>query len=114
MTYGENTFPWYSYPAALGSNDGEYDLGWAPMVYVSWQDGDWIKARLAAAGGPVVATMESKVEFTMSDAGGVGYNVVGVLEGSDPELAPVLLCSRTSTRTSVPASTTPAPSPTSC
>ena len=93
MTYGENTYPWYSYPAALGSNDGEYDLAWAPMVYVSWQDGDWIKARLAAAGGPVMATMESKVEFTMSGAGGVGYNVVGVLEGSDPELAPVLLCS---------------------
>ena len=50
MTYGENTYPWYSYPEALGSNDGEYDDDWVPMVYVAWQDGDWIKEQLAAAG----------------------------------------------------------------
>ena len=93
MTYGENTYPWYSYPDALGANDGEYDLRWAPMVYVSWEDGDWIKAQLADAVGPVMATMESDVTFTMSDEGGTGDNVVGMLEGSDPDLAPVLLCS---------------------
>ena len=93
MTYGENTYPWYSYPEALGSNDGEYDDDWVPMVYVAWQDGDWIKAKLAAAGGSMMATMTSDVEITLAEDGGVGYNVVGVLEGSDPDLAPVLLAS---------------------
>jgi hypothetical protein len=95
MTYGEGTYPWYSYPDALGGNDGEYDDDWVPMVYVAWQDGDWLKEQLAAAapGEPVMATVDSKVTITLAEDGGVGYNVVGVLEGSDPSLAPVLLSS---------------------
>ncbi len=93
MTYGKHSDPWYSYPEALGANDGEYDLSWVPMVYVAWQDGDWIKAQLRSAKDPVTATMTSDVEFTMAENGGVGYNVVGVLPGSDPDLAPVLLAS---------------------
>lgn len=95
MTYGENTYMWYSYPDALGGNDGEYDDDWVPMVYVAWQDGDWLKERLAAASpsDPVMATVDSKVTITLAEDGGVGYNVVGVLEGSEPDLAPILLCS---------------------
>lgn len=95
MTYGEDTYPWYSYPDALGGNDGEYDDDWVPMVYVARQDGDWLKARLAAATAdePVVATVDSKVTITLAEDGGVGYNVVGVLEGREPDLAPILLAS---------------------
>ena len=93
MTYGENTYPWYSYPEALGGNDGEYDDDWVPMVYVAWQDGDWIKTQLTLAGGSLPATMTSDVTITLAENGGVGYNVVGVLEGSEPDLAPVLLAS---------------------
>ena len=91
MTYGDNTYPWYSYPDALGSNDGEYDDDWVSMVYVAWQDGDWLKEQLAA--GPVEATMNNDVTITLAENGGVGYNVVGVLEGSDPNAAPVLMAS---------------------
>ena len=91
MTYGANTYPWYAYPNALGGNDGEYDDSWVSMVYVTWQDGDWLKEQLAA--GPVQASMMNDVTITLAENGGVGYNVVGVLEGSDPELAPVLLAS---------------------
>ena len=98
MTYGENTYPWYSYPEAIGGNDGEYDDDWVPVVYVAWQDGDWLKGQLAEATDPVMATVDSKVTITLADFlepedGGVGYNVVGLLEGSDPTLAPVLLSS---------------------
>ncbi len=98
MTYGENTYPWYAYPDVLGGNDGEYDDDWVPMVYVAWQDGDWLKEQLAAAApeAPVMATVDSRVTITLSDAkpnGGVGYNVVGVLEGSDPQAEPILLSS---------------------
>jgi len=95
LTYGENTYPWYSYPDALGGNDGEYDDDWVPVVYVTWQDGDWLKEELAAADPdkPVMATVDSKVTMTLAEDGGTGYNVVGVLEGSDPEAAPVLLSS---------------------
>ncbi len=91
MTYGENTFPWYAYPDALGGNDGEYDDDWVSMVYVTWQDGDWLKEQLAA--GAVTATMWNDVELTLAEDGGVGFNVVGVLPGSEPDLAPVLLAS---------------------
>ena len=93
MTYGEGTYPWYSYPEALGANDGEYDRRWVPMVYLAWQDGDWVKAQLATSDGPMMATLDSDVTITLAEDGGVGYNVVGVLEGSDPDLAPVLLAS---------------------
>jgi Iap family predicted aminopeptidase len=92
MTYGENTWPWYAVnDEALGGNDGEYDDDWVSMVYVAKADGDWLKEQLAA--GDVSATMWNDVEMTLAEDGGVGYNVVGVLPGSQPDLAPVLLCS---------------------
>ncbi len=93
MTYGANTFPWYSYPDALGGNDGEYDDDFVSMVYVAWQDGDWIKSELRKAGGEIAATMDNDVVITLAENGGVGYNVVGVLPGKDPKAAPILLAS---------------------
>jgi len=99
MTYGENTWPWYAFnDETLGGNDAEYDDDWVSMVYVAKADGDWLKEQLLA--GPVTASMRNDVTLTLAaeegediEDGGVGYNVIGVLPGSDPELAPVLLCS---------------------
>ena len=77
------SFPWYSWAAdALGGNDGEYDMRWAPMIYLSQQDGDALKTALAGAGHEgVEATFASEVAITMADDGGFGYNVVATLKG---------------------------------
>jgi hypothetical protein len=92
MTYGENTYPWYSFnDETLGGNDAEYDDDWVSMVYVAKADGDRLKEQIAC--GPVAATMWNDVEMRLAEHGGVGYNVIGVLPGSDPTLEPVLLCS---------------------
>jgi Iap family predicted aminopeptidase len=80
------TFSWgdpayYSgYPDALGSFDATYDLSFTPFVYMSQQDGDWLKQQIAA--GPVTATVRNDVRIKMADKGGVGYNVVGELPGT--------------------------------
>jgi hypothetical protein len=65
---------------ALGSFDGQYDLGAPPWIYVSRRDGDWLKSQLGA--GPVTATMVLKEKVTLARDGGVAYNVVGELSGS--------------------------------
>lgn len=81
MTHGPNSTDWYTHmPDALGSNDGEYDMSFAPMVYVSWEDGDWLKEQLDA--GLVTATMTMDAEVTLADDGGVGYNVIGEIPGT--------------------------------
>ena len=95
-TWGEATAPWYSPADSLGANDGEYDRSWAPMVYISRADGAWLKDRLAK--GPVTATVRSDVAVTMHDfehpeQGGLGYNVVGEIPGSDPSAGAVLIAS---------------------
>jgi hypothetical protein len=95
-TWGEATAPWYSPLDCLGANDGEYDLSWAPMVYISRADGAWLKQRLAK--GPVTATVRSDVTVTMHDfddlsTSGLGYNVVAEIPGSDPSAGAVLIAS---------------------
>jgi len=40
---------------ALGSFDGQYDLGAPPWIYVCRRDGDWVKSQLKL--GPVKATL---------------------------------------------------------
>ena len=92
MTHGVWTSPWYDEPDALGGNDGEYDDDYVPMVYVTWQDGDWLKWQIKKA-GPVEATVRADIEMTLAEDGGRGYNVIGTLPGSDPDLAPVLFAS---------------------
>ncbi len=92
MTHGVWTPPWYNEPDALGGNDGEYDDDYVPMVYVAWQDGDWLKWQIKMA-GPVEATMEADIEMTLVEDGGTAYNVVGVLPGQNPDLKPVLFAS---------------------
>jgi len=74
------SYPWYSVaPDALGANDGEYDMGFVPLIYMSQQDGDWLKGEIEA--GETVATFESHVDVTMADEGGKGYNVIATLPG---------------------------------
>ena len=65
---------------ALGSFDGQYDLGAPPWIYIARREGDWLKSRLEA--GPVTATLYLKEKVTLARDGGVAYNVVGELTGS--------------------------------
>ena len=75
------SYPWYVIqPDALGANDGEYDMSFVPLIYMSQQDGDWLKAEIA--GGFTEATFVSKVDITLADDGGTGYNVVATLPGT--------------------------------
>ena len=91
MTYGPDSGAWYYFANSLGGNDGEYDRSWVPIVYVSRADGAWLKTQVAA--GSVSATVTSLVTVTMHTSGGVGYNVVGQITGSDPTLPAILLAS---------------------
>jgi hypothetical protein len=88
-----SSFPWYSWASdALGGNDGEYDMRWAPMIYLSQQDGDALKAELASTGPDgVEATFASEVAITMADDGGFGYNVVATLKGKSRSGQKVIL-----------------------
>ena len=67
-------------PDALGCFPAEYDRAKAPAVWLSPRNGDRLKDQLAA--GPVTATMKIDADFTPSERGGTGYNVVAELPGS--------------------------------
>jgi len=78
--------PWYIVaPDALGANDGEYDMKFVPLIYMSQKDGDWLKAEIAAAAATrssVRATFTSDVVITMADDDGYGWNVLAKLPGT--------------------------------
>ena len=74
---------------ALGSFDGQYDLGAPPWIYIARRDGDWLKSQLEAE--PVTATLVLKEKVTLARDGGVAYNVVGELPGSRGDGQMVLL-----------------------
>ncbi len=82
FTWGPNTAPYYTVaPDALGSFDGEFDWHDAPSVYVSAQDGAWLRSQLNAAGvGPTV-NMKLIEKVRLAKNGGFGYNVFGDLPG---------------------------------
>ena len=63
-------------PDALGSFDGYYDESAPPMIYISQEDGDWLKQQL-----PVDGTMKLEIDVQMAEDGGTGYNVIAVLPG---------------------------------
>jgi len=71
---------YWNAPDALGCFPAEYDRSKAPAVWVSPNDGDRLKARLAA--GSVTATMKIDAGYTPAERGGTGYNVVAELPGS--------------------------------
>ena len=65
---------------ALGSFDGQYDLGAPPWIYISRRDGDWLKSELGS--GPVTGTLVLKEKVTLARDGGAGANVIGEIPGS--------------------------------
>jgi aminopeptidase YwaD len=92
MTRGPNSSWWYrglhGETNVLGAGEATYFSSYLPMVYISKADGDWLKSRLKA--GPVQANVSSDVQVTMHQSGGVGYNVIGRIDGSDPAAGPVV------------------------
>ena len=83
FTHGEGTGPYYTRaPDALGSFDGEFDWSDAPSVYISQQDGDWLRSQLKLDGTGPMATMKLKENVRLATDGGTGYNVFGDLPGT--------------------------------
>ena len=81
LTYDPQYMFYYGIaPDALGTNDGCYDWNACPMVYVSRNDGDWLKSLVAA--GPTAANVVNDVTYKSADNGGFGYNVYGEVTGS--------------------------------
>ena len=67
---------------ALGSFDSAGDLSLPPYVYLCLQDGLWLKSQLLKE--EVHATIKLDQKVTLARDGGVGYNVVGELHGTNP------------------------------
>ena len=65
----------------LLSFDGTYDDDWVPFVFVTRNAANDLIARMAA--GPTTVTLTSQVELTRAEDGGVGYNVLGAIRGTD-------------------------------
>lgn len=65
----------------LLSFDGTYDDDWVPFVFVTRNAANDLLDRVAA--GPTRVTLTSLVELTRVKDGGVGYNVLGAVPGTD-------------------------------
>ncbi len=65
----------------LLSFDGTYDDDWVPFVFITRNAANDLLARIAA--GPTTVTVTSKVTLTRAEDGGVGYNVLGAIPGTD-------------------------------
>ena len=65
----------------LLSFDGTYNDDWVPFVFVTRNAANDLRASIAA--GPTTVTLTSNVELTRAENGGVGYNVLGAIRGSD-------------------------------
>ena len=65
----------------LLSFDGTYDDDWVPFVFVTRNAANDLRASIAA--GPTTVTLTADVELTRAEDGGVGYNVLGSIPGSD-------------------------------
>ena len=65
----------------LLSFDGTYDDNWVPFVFVTRDAANDLIARIAS--GATTVTLTSDVELTRAKDGGVGYNVLGALPGTD-------------------------------
>ncbi len=65
----------------LLSFDGTYNDDWVPFVFVTRNAANDLLDRVAA--GTTRVTLKSDVELTRADDGGVGYNVLGAIPGTD-------------------------------
>ena len=61
--------------------DGTYDDDWVPFVFVTRDAANDLRARIAE--GTTHVTLTSDVELTRAADGGVGYNVLGAIPGTD-------------------------------
>lgn len=65
----------------LLSFDGTYDDDWVPFVFVTRAAANDLRSRVAD--GSTTVTVTSHVELTRAEDGGVGYNVLGAIQGTD-------------------------------
>jgi hypothetical protein len=65
----------------LMSFDGTYDDDWVPFVVITRNAANDLRERIAQ--GPTFVTLTSNVELTRGEDGGVGYNVLGMIPGTD-------------------------------
>jgi hypothetical protein len=61
--------------------DATYDDDWIPFVFVTRNAANDLRDRIAA--GSTFVTLTSNVDLTRAEDGGVGYNVLGVIPGTD-------------------------------
>lgn len=66
---------------SLMSFDGTYDDDWVPFVFVTREAANDLIARVKA--GPTTVTLTSNVDLTRAEDGGVGFNVLGAIQGTD-------------------------------
>lgn len=80
-TFNPDDPVYWGAPDALGVFSNEVTTDLIPLVYMSRQDGGWLRAKLLH-GQSVVATMKLDVTMRRWERGGVGYNVVAELPGT--------------------------------
>ncbi|WP_162870107.1 M28 family peptidase [Kitasatospora cineracea] len=95
FTNGANTAPAHADPNGLASDESRWSRTGLPAVFVTTNDGNWLKKRLAT-NGAVPASVTSKVSVTMHNfanpsSGGVGYNVVAEIPGTDPNAKAIVV-----------------------
>jgi Iap family predicted aminopeptidase len=61
--------------------DGTYDDDWVPFVFVTRNAANDLRARIAQ--GTTMVHLTSNIELTRAEDGGVGYNVLGRIPGTD-------------------------------
>ena len=61
--------------------DGTYDDDWVPFVFITRNAANALRAAIAS--GPTFVTLTSNVQLTRAEDGGVGYNVLGKIPGTD-------------------------------
>lgn len=95
FTNGEHTLPHHSNPHGLATDESRWNLDGLPAVFVSTVDGSWLKSTLTAQEALQV-TVESDVDVQMHDfadpeLGGLGFNVVAEIPGSNPDAKAILV-----------------------
>jgi hypothetical protein len=65
----------------LMSFDATYNDDWVPFVVITRNAANDLRERIAQ--GPTFVTLTSNVELTRAEDGGLGYNVLGMIPGTD-------------------------------
>ncbi|MEU2234072.1 M28 family peptidase [Streptomyces vietnamensis] len=95
FTNGANTAPYHADPNGLASDESRWSLNGLPAVFISTNDGNWLKNRLNM-GGATSASVTSDVNikkhnFSSPASGGVGYNVAAEIPGTDPNAKAIVI-----------------------